>query len=204
MSRKERGVGIAALVVLLVTVPVIVPDVVGSCPVNAVVKVRAQTIAIPSEGSDSQREPLLAMTLADFEASSRVDHVLVTWKTAREVNNQGFNLWRGSAAGASSQQLNSSLIMSQVSGQASSANYEFRDYDVATGQTYYYWLESVDIHGATQLYGPMSATFQAPTAVSLSQLQASSGSGSAIPIWFVLAVIFATVASYALRQRPHL
>ena len=56
-------------------------------------------------------------------------------------------------------------------------NTHFRDFNkpmglavdgqVAPGQTWYYWLEDVDLNGATSLHGPVSATLQAPTAVTL-------------------------------------
>jgi hypothetical protein len=45
--------------------------------------------------------------------------------------------------------------------------------DLAPGTTYYYWLEDVDTSGATTLHGPVSATVQAPTAVTLASISAS-------------------------------
>jgi hypothetical protein len=188
----------------MITFTVIVSGIVGSGPMNAAVKAGTQTIVIGSEGTGPACEPPLAVTLATFGASPSADHVLVSWETANEIDNRGFNLWRGSTPDAPSQQLNANLILSQAPGSAIGASYEYQDFDVAAGQTYYYWLEGVDLSGATQLNGPTSATFQAPTAVSLSQLQASNGSGNPILGWFVLAAVLAALASFALWRRQRL
>ena len=188
----------------MITFTVIVSGIVGSGPMGAAVKAGSQTIMISSEGTGPECEPPLAVALADFRTSSGADHVLITWETANEIDNRGFNLWRGTAPEAPSQQLNANLIRSQAPNSATGATYEFQDFDVAAGQTYYYWLESVDLSGATQLHGPTSATFLGPTAVSLSQFQASGGSGVSIVVWFVLAGMLVTLASYALWRRQRL
>jgi hypothetical protein len=41
----------------------------------------------------------LAVVLTVFTAQVEGDHVLVTWETASEINNQGFNLYRSVAPG---------------------------------------------------------------------------------------------------------
>ena len=46
----------------------------------------------------------------------------------------------------------------------------FASYDDTTGQpgeTFWYWLEDVELNGAATLHGPVSATMQTPTAVTL-------------------------------------
>ena len=48
----------------------------------------------------------LAVTLADFSAVQQGDHVLVTWETNSELNNRGFNLYRGTSAAGPDRQLN--------------------------------------------------------------------------------------------------
>ncbi len=45
------------------------------------------------------------------------------------------------------------------------AAYSYQDADVLAGQTYWYWLEDMDLNGAATLHGPVSVVFQAPTAV---------------------------------------
>jgi hypothetical protein len=70
---------------------------------------------------------------------------------------------------------------------------------VEAGQTYWYWLEDVDLSGATTLHGPVSATVQAPTAVTLAQLDASSGLAS--PAGWLLAAGLAAAGGLFWRRR---
>ncbi len=110
----------------------------------------------------------LAVTLADFRAEQAGDHVLVTWETASELDNQGFNLYRSTSDAAPETQLNATLIPSQSPGSAAGFLYTWEDRDGLTpGATYYYWLEDVSLSGATTLHGPVSVTFTGPTAVTL-------------------------------------
>lgn len=112
--------------------------------------------------------PPLAVTLASFEATSRTDDVLVAWETASESNNLGFNLYRSTSPHGERTRLNNEMIPSQVPG-GGGAFYQWADTTVSDPATYYYWLETVDTSGATEMHGPVSATFPAtPTAVSVS------------------------------------
>ncbi|MCB0256840.1 MAG: hypothetical protein KDI55_24230, partial [Anaerolineae bacterium] len=51
--------------------------------------------------------------------------------------------------------------------------YRYDDTDVEIGQTYWYWLDDIDLNGLATRHGPVSATFNPPTAVSLASLKAS-------------------------------
>ncbi|MEA3336026.1 MAG: CotH kinase family protein [Chloroflexota bacterium] len=112
----------------------------------------------------------LAVLLASFSASAQANHVLVSWATVSEVDNAGFNVYRGLSAGAPETLLG--FVPSAVPGSAQGAGYSYADLDIADGQTYWYWLEDVDTSGATGLHGPVSVTYLAPTAVTLSDLTA--------------------------------
>ena len=114
----------------------------------------------------------LAVKLAGFEAAAQADHVLVTWETVSEVNNAGFNLYRSATAGGERTLLG--FLPAQAPGSTSGAAYSYEDADVVAGQTYWYWLEDMDLSGAATLHGPVSVTFQAPTAVTLSGLTADA------------------------------
>ena len=116
----------------------------------------------------------LAVTMADFRAEAQSDQVLVSWETVSELNNQGFNLYRGTSPDAAGQQVNAALIPAQAPGSAQGALYTWQDADVTAGHTYFYWLEDVDFSGATTLHGPVSVDFQAPTAVTLGGLAAGA------------------------------
>ncbi len=143
----------------------------------------------------------LAVTLADLRAEAQSDHVLVTWETVSEVNNQGFNLYRSTSPGAAGEKINPTLIPSQAPGSAQGAVYTWQDADVAAGTTYYYTLEDLDLSGASSLHGPVSVAFQAPTAVTLDSLTASAG---ALPMAAPLAAsaLAATAAVWlAIRRK---
>ena len=59
--------------------------------------------------------------------------------------------------------------------------------------TYWYWLEDVDLSGATTLHGPVSVVFTAPTAVTLSGLEAAGDGSTAWP--WLLALLAAALAA---------
>ena len=149
--------------------------------------------------------PPLAVTLADFEASPQIDHVLATWETVSELDNAGFNLYRSTSPVAPDQQLNSTLIPSQAPGSGQGASYQWQDFDVDPGVTYYYWLETVALSGGTEMHGPVSATFSGPTAVTLSGFDTDQGGGATWP--FVLLVLVVAIGIWkrgtVARLRPH-
>ncbi|MCA9871740.1 MAG: hypothetical protein KC487_15350, partial [Anaerolineae bacterium] len=67
---------------------------------------------------------------------------------------------------------------------------------------YYYWLEDVDISGATSTHGPVSATYNAPTAVTLSKMEASPVSGTAaLPVAAALLALLLPLAGVLSMQR---
>ena len=108
------------------------------------------------------------MTLADFSAVQQGDFVLLTWETNSELNNRGFNLYRGTSEAGPDRQLNETLIPSQSPGSPGGFIYTWEDCaDLIPGVTYFYWVEDVDIYGTATLHGPVSATYQVPTAVTL-------------------------------------
>jgi hypothetical protein len=135
----------------------------------------------------------LAVTLASFDAQAQPDHVLVAWETVSELNNAGFNLYR---TGSANQQPGLAdlvaFVPSQAPGSTGGATYTFRDNDAIAGQTYWYWLADVDLSGATTLHSPVSVSYTAPTAVTLSVMQASNASTQSLP---VLQVLLALVAA---------
>ncbi len=97
-----------------------------------------------------------AVLLADFAAESQSDHMLVTWETFGEFDNAGFNLYRALEFDGERTLLD--YVPSASPGGTAGAAYSYRDFDVAGGQTYWYWLEDVDLNGVATLHGPVSAT----------------------------------------------
>ena len=142
----------------------------------------------------------LAITLAEFSAAVAGDYVLVTWETASELGNRGFNLYRGTSPAGWDRQLNTALIPSQGQGSPSGFVYTWEDRaGLVPGTTYYYWLQDLDVHGATTVHGPVSVDFVVPTAVTLNRVSASPAAGAAALPW--LAVAAAAGVALALGRR---
>lgn len=106
--------------------------------------------AMITEGS------VTAVKLLGFEATRAADGVVVSWETASETDNLGFNLYRAETAGGVKLMLNASLIPTNVPpGSPIGSVYEFRDTTAEAGKTYFYWLEDVDLAGLSTLHGPV-------------------------------------------------
>ncbi|HNU04738.1 MAG TPA: alpha-amylase family protein, partial [Anaerolineae bacterium] len=175
----------------------------GLITVNASGQIVNQTLGAMDAFAIYSGAGPLAVTLASFEATQQGEAVLVSWETVSELNNRGFNLYRGVSPAAPDRQLNSSLIPSQSQGNPMGFVYTWEDrLDLVAGQTYWYWLEDVDLNGATTLHGPVSATFQTPTAITLAGLEAGAAPAAApgLPLWSVLLAATVSVALAARRR----
>jgi len=120
--------------------------------------------AVPGTGSKCSctrvnlpYEAPLAVDLATFSAAPQEGGVLLSWETATELDNLGFNLYRAGSPDGALVRLNKRLIPSQAPGSATGASYSFLDETAAAGQTYYYWLEDVDVNGLATKDGPVDA-----------------------------------------------
>ncbi len=146
-----------------------------------------------------QDQPPLAVALASFAAQAQTDHVLVTWETVSELNNAGFNLYRSDTVGGVQTLL--ANVASQAPGGTSGAMYSHIDSAVTAGETYWYWLEAVDLNGATTMFEPVSVTFQTPTAVTLSGLSADAGSSGTLFLLLATVALVVLAAVYARFRR---
>ncbi len=96
---------------------------------------------------------------------------MFTWQTASELDNRGFNLYRGVSPDGWDRRLNDALIPSQSQGSPAGFFYTWTDQaDLTPGTTYYYWLQDMDLSGALTMHGPVSVDFTMPTAVTLSDV----------------------------------
>ena len=143
----------------------------------------------------------LAVLLAGFSAQGQADQVLVQWDTVSEMGNLGFNLWRGVSPDEPDTQLNTGLIPSQAPGSTQGYSYEWTDQaNLVAGTTYYYWLETVDATGTVTRHGPVSATLNVPTAVTLGNLAASPAEAGPVA-WGLPALLASLGAAAALARR---
>ncbi|HXK42589.1 MAG TPA: hypothetical protein PKV82_07150 [Anaerolineae bacterium] len=108
-----------------------------------------------------------AVDLTDFSAAWDGDAVAVSWETAQELDNLGFNLYRGESAAGPWTRLNAELIPTQNPGAVFGATYTWLDENVTPGATYFYRLEDVDIYGVSTFHGPVSTAPVDPSAVAL-------------------------------------
>lgn len=146
----------------------------------------------------------LAVTLAEFYAEQVDDYVQVTWETASELNNRGFNLYRATAPAGPFTRLNQFLIPSQSQGSPGGFTYTWQDRDgLVAGTDYYYQLEDVATGGATTLHGPVSVSYVGPTAVTLSSVQANPvATPYALPLaGTLLALLVPLAGALAVRRR---
>ncbi|MDD5223651.1 MAG: C25 family cysteine peptidase [bacterium] len=105
-----------------------------------------------------------AVELISFNATGTVGGIKLNWATGTEIRNLGFNLYRSTVSSGGDQprpydgyvQINKYLIAG-LGTSALGSNYDYTDYDVEPGTTYYYLLEDVEFDGKTKSHGPVSA-----------------------------------------------
>ena len=146
----------------------------------------------------------LAVTLASFAAQGQADRVVVTWETVSGIDNAGFNLYRTGSVGDRPEPSDLlASVPSQSPGSTLGAAYNYEDLAVQSGETWWYWLEDVSLSGATTLHGPVSATVQAPTAVTLAGFEAAAG-GAASFAGLALAAGLAAAGGLLWQRRRQL
>ena len=141
-----------------------------------------------------------SVNLASFGVEVQEEALLVTWETASELDNVGFNLYRSQKPEGPYTKLNATLIPVQNPGSTFGAAYTWLDTDVEPGVSYYYKLEDIDVNGAATLNGPVSALIAAaPTAVDVQTFAATSAAQGA-SMWMVMGLV-AVVGGPALFKR---
>jgi hypothetical protein len=94
-----------------------------------------------------------AIELEFFTARARANgNVILIWKTATEVDNAGFNIYRASSNDGNYTKINNTLIAAKGNA-TSGARYRFVD-EPGDGK-FYYQLEDVDYNGKSTLHGPV-------------------------------------------------
>jgi len=89
----------------------------------------------------------------------------ISWSTVSNTENLGFEIYRSKFANRDFEIINPEII--PISNEAGEIHrYTFADHDVEPGETYYYQLGDVDFTGNTNMYGPVSVTIPAASAIS--------------------------------------
>jgi hypothetical protein len=144
-------------------------------------------------------EQPLAVILAAFTATRAGDHNTLAWETVSELRNLGFNVWRGTSAHAPDVKLNQYVIPSQAPGSTDGYAYSYDDFDLASGATYYYWLEDIDLNGTVTWHGPVSTMVDTPMAVTLHDLTATANASPGIT--GAMGAAFASLAALVVGRR---
>ncbi len=106
-----------------------------------------------------------SVDLMTFTATAAAESIILNWETTNEIDNLGYNLYRADTMDGVRTRINNTLIPTNVApGSMEGAVYTYTDTGAdlisgfEPGHTYYYWLESVDIHGTTSLDGSCKVT----------------------------------------------
>jgi hypothetical protein len=105
-------------------------------------------------GSDDE---FLSITLSLFTAIFNGNSSVLYWITQSEVNNAGWNIYRAETGNyTEASKINATMI--EGAGTSSDiSEYNYTDEtEFQFGETYYYWLESIDYANLTSLHGPLS------------------------------------------------
>jgi hypothetical protein len=147
--------------------------------------------------------PPTAVTLASFTATPVDGHILIKWETAMEIDTVGFNLYRSESPDGPYVKLNNTIIPSQAPGAPFGADYAWLDENVQPGITYYYKLEDVEVGGKCTTHGPVSATAQAPTALSTTSFRIKKGNdvGTAVAGLILLSLLGLAIARRRDKRR---
>ena len=104
------------------------------------------------------------VVLISFTAQFIGNLPIICWTTQSETNNAGWNIYRGEHEDALNNgdaiQLNLATGLIPGAGTTTEPTiYVFEDQcNVISGNEYWYWLESVDYLGETEIHGPISFT----------------------------------------------
>ncbi|RLC51533.1 MAG: hypothetical protein DRZ79_02625 [Candidatus Cloacimonadota bacterium] len=102
----------------------------------------------------------LPVVLSQFTAKYQSGTLSLYWTTQSENGNLGWNIYRGENETAFQNnqtiKINSNLIPGAGT-TTETTNYSYTDYfPVVANTTYWYWIESLNSSGMTEIYGPIS------------------------------------------------
>ena len=114
----------------------------------------------PVVADDTDDAPLspIVVDLVSFTAERSGEEVLLRWKTASEINQAGFNIFRRAADEEMFVKINDRIIFSDPANSATGAEYTYLDHPESEGE-YFYKLQNVELDG--------SATFSETISVSI-------------------------------------
>lgn len=104
---------------------------------------------------------ITGVNLLSFDAFGEPEGIQLTWETANETDNLGFNLYRSDSLIGERILLNQGLIPTNIPpGSPFGSVYKYLDKTAETGKLYLYWLEDIGFEGVATVHGPTSAIRQ--------------------------------------------
>jgi len=91
-----------------------------------------------------QGKPPPAISISTFTGASEGDCVLLNWQTETELDNVGFAVYRNDTKDGKYAKIG---FVPAAEDSETSNDYQFTDKEVEQGQTYFYYLEDVDLKG---------------------------------------------------------
>ena len=150
--------------------------------------------------SDTASVDVLPVELVGFQGTATKRGARLTWKTASEANNAGFEVHRRPREDAGWKQIG--YVESKAEGgtttEAQSYRYTAEDLPVGTHQ---FRLKQVDLDGSSQVHGPISVDVQMQEALKLTAPAPNPVSSTATLSFAVKEKAQATVAVYDLLGR---
>jgi hypothetical protein len=99
----------------------------------------------------------LPVVLSSFTALTTVDNTVgLKWITQSEMNLSGYYIYRSTDNSISNAIIMSPLIQAENS--SNEAVYNFVDNEVELATTYNFWLQSIDLSGYVEFFGPVTVT----------------------------------------------
>lgn len=103
----------------------------------------------------------LPVTFSTFDAISTTSNMVnIQWVTQTETAIHGYYIYRNTENNSATAQRISSLI--PATNTSTTHNYEYQDSEVTPGQTYYYWIVSLEQNENSSWFGPRTVTVLNP------------------------------------------
>jgi len=115
---------------------------------------RTATGGEPRSSSRSQ-EAAASIVPSSSAAPARVYGNRVTWKTASELNNFGYDIYRGESPEGPFRRITPRVIEGAGTTDEPSA-YEYWDRTINPHKTYYYYVESISMNGVRERFTPIA------------------------------------------------
>ena len=150
--------------------------------------------------SDTVSVDVLPVELVGFQGTATKRGARLTWKTASEANNAGFEVHRRPREDAGWKQIGYVESKAEGGTTTEAKSYQHTVEDLSVG-THRFRLKQVDLDGSSQVYGPISVDVQMQEALKLTAPAPNPVSSTATLSFAVKEQAEATVAVYDLLGR---